>query len=472
MNRGKYLAKNTVLFALNVVGTKLIAFLLVPLYTKAFTTSEYGMVDLINTIAVILVPVITFNIGEAIMRFGLDEDADKNDISSIGILFAFLSFGIGVIVFPVLHFFPSLEVDYSLVYLFSISQGLYVTFSYNLRGQEKLIQYAIGNILCTFLMAILNIVFLVVIKCGIRGYFYAYIISYTISTMYCAISGDVVNVFKAFHIKMDLVKKMVKYSIVLVPNSFMWWIMNSSDHIMVTSLVSVSANGIYAISYRIPSITAAFSQVFNQAWSYSAIREDKSADRTEFSNNMFDKLVRFQFLLTTCLMVIIKPFLKIYVSQEYYKAWEYTPYLLVGYFFSTLSTFLSTSYTVNKDSKGFLVSGTMGAIINILLNWLLIPIIGVHGAAFATCVSYIVVFLYRSHDIKKYISINVLDWKYIVFYFMLFVTAFSMFLSERAGYIILLFELMIALSLNYGFVKECFGLIKVVLNKKIGGRNE
>lgn len=466
MKRGKYLAKNTLLFALNVVGTKMIAFLLVPLYTGAFNSGEYGTVDLINTIAVILVPVITLNIGEAIMRFGLDEDTNINDISSVGILFVLLSLGIGVIVFPILLLFPRINVNYILVYLFCVSQGVYITFSYNLRGQEKLIQYAIGNILCTFLMAVLNIIFLVYYRFGINGYFYAYIISYIISTFYCVISGNIFNVIKSFSINLGLIKKMVKYSIVLVPNSFMWWIMNSSDHIMVTTMIGVSANGIYAISYRIPSITASFSQVFNQAWAYSAISEDKSSDREEFYNNMFDKFVHFQFVLTIFLLCFIKPFLKIYVTQEYYEAWKYTPYLLIGYFFSSISTFLSTSYTVNKDSKGFLISGTMGAIINIILNWLLIPIIGVHGAAFATCISYIVVLLYRYHDIKKYIVINMAKPKYILFYCILVITAASLFISEEIGCYVLIFELVFSILLNIDFIKECFRLLKDILSKR------
>lgn len=470
MKRAKYLAKNTLLFALNVVGTKLITFLLVPLYTGAFSSDEYGTVDLINTIALILVPMITLNIGEAIMRFGLDENSNKTDISSVGILFALLSFGIGIGIFPILRIFPNINVNPMLVYSFCISQGLYVTFSYNLRGQEKLVQYAIGNILCTFLMAILNIIFLVAFKCGINGYFYAYIISYIVSTLYCIFSGNVLNVIKFFHINWDLIKRMVKYSIVLVPNSFMWWIMNSSDHIMVTIMIGASANGIYAISYRIPSITAAFSQVFNQAWSYSAISEDKSSDRTEFYNNMFDKFIRFQFLMTIFLLCIIKPFLKIYVAQEYYEAWKYTPYLLIGYFFSSIGTFLSTSYTVNKDSKGFLISGTMGAIINIILNWLFIPVIGIHGAAFATCISYIVVLIYRYHDIKKYIIINLVKRKYVFFYVFLIFTGASMFLNERIGYFVLIIEVVIALLLNIDFIMECIGLLKKLLNKKIGGK--
>lgn len=471
MKRGKYLAKNTALFALNVVGTKLIAFLLVPLYTKAFTTSEYGMVDLINTISVILVPVITLNIGEAVMRFALDENADKKEISNIGILFAGLSFLLGFLIIPIMHFFLSLTVDYHLVYLFCVSQGLYVTFSYNLRGQEKLVQYAVGNILCTFMMAALNILFLVVFKSGIKGFLYSYIISYIISTLYCVVKGGVFGHLRHFKINSSLAKQMVKYSIVLVPNSFMWWIMNSSDHIMVTSMISIEANGIYAISYRIPSILTAFLQVFNQAWLYSAIHEDKSADRTEFNNNMFDKLVRLQLLITIFLMLIMKPFLKLYVSAAYYEAWKYTPYLFVGYFFLTMGTFLSTSYTVNKDTKGFLISGTTGAIINIALNAILIPFIGVHGAALATCISYIFVFLYRVHDIQKYIVINVFKRSYVIGYILLMITAASMFINGVIGLIILIIEMILGILLNIGFIKECIVLAKSLISKVLGRKS-
>lgn len=465
MKRGKYLAKNTALFALNVIGTKFITFLLVPLYTKTFQTTEYGMVDLINTIAVILVPIITMNIGEAVMRFGIDEETDKNEISSVGLLFAVLSFLFGFLVIPIMHFFPALQISRFLVYSFCIVQGLYLIFSYNLRGQEKLAKYALGNILCTILMAGLNIFFLVILKSGIEGYFYAYIIAYLVATLYCIAVGDVFKTIKNFRIRKNLAKQMVKYSIVLVPNSFMWWIMNSSDHIMVVSMIGTAANGIYAISYRIPSILTAFSQVFNQAWSYSAIHEDKSDDRTIFNNNMFDKLVRFQLLVTIFLMLIMRPFLRIYVSEIYFEAWKYTPYLLVGHFFLTMGTFLSTSYTVNKDSKGFLISGTAGAVINIVLNALLIPLIGIHGAALATCVSYIFVFLYRLHDTKKYIVIEVFKKDYIIGYVLLIITAASMFIEDIAGIMVLFVEFILCVIINNKFLCECLGLARTMIMK-------
>lgn len=468
-HRKKYLAKNTALFALNTIGTRLITFLLVPLYTKAFTTSEYGIVDLITTIGTILVPIITINIGEAVMRFTLDDDVNKNDIMSIGIFYACLSFLLGFSAFFVVDAFSQILINGWLVYLYCVSQGLYHTFACNLRGQEKLFHYAVGNILHTFVAALLNIIFLLTLKLGISGYFFAYILSNFVSFLYCFIAGDVKTTVKRFHINTSLMKKMVTYAIVLVPNSFMWWIMNSSDHIMVTSMIGIAANGIYAISYKIPSILSSLSTVFNQAWSYSAIHENKSKDSKEFNNTMFDKLVRFQLIITVLLIGVMKPFLKIYVQPAYYEAWKFTPYLLVGYFFLTMGTFLSTIYTVQKDSKGFLFSGTVGAILNIILNWLLIPLYGIHGAAFATCFSYISVFLYRVKDTRKYMVIHVFKPEYVIGYIILIITAISMAIPYNWGYFILFAEFFLIIVVNRIFVLECFGIARRLL-LKIGSK--
>ena len=91
-----------------------------------------------------------------------------------------------------------------------------------------------------------------------------------------------------------------------------------------------------------------------------------------------------------------------------------------------MGTFLASSYTVNKDSKGFLFSAITGALINIILNYFLIPIMGVSGAACSTCFSYIVVFIYRVIDTRKYIKINK---KHMIAYVILILSAFFMFID-------------------------------------------
>ena len=176
----------------------------------------------------------------------------------------------------------------------------------------------------------------------------------------------------------------------------------------------MAANGIYAISYKLPTLISTFTGIFNQAWSYSAIKEDDTEDIVSYTNNVFRTMIAVIMFVGIAMMTFIKPFLRIYVSKEYFIAWKYTPFLIVGCVYLTLGTFMSTSYTVHKDSKGFLMSGLFGGVLNIILNFLLIPIIGVYGAALATCISYISVFVFRVFNTRKYMKYKVLTKEFLI----------------------------------------------------------
>ena len=133
--RTEYLAKNTVLFAIGNLGTKLISFFLVPLYTNALSTNQYGIIDLIASICTVLVPVLTFNIGESVMRFSLDEDADYDKIFSVGILFMGMCITLGTISIPVSNYFESTKEFGWYIYFYSVSLGICQLANCNLRGR-------------------------------------------------------------------------------------------------------------------------------------------------------------------------------------------------------------------------------------------------------------------------------------------------------------------------------------------------
>ena len=200
---------------------------------------------------------------------------------------------------------------------------------------------------------------------------------------------------------------MIRYSSVLIPTSFMWWIINSSDKAMIACFIGNDATGIYAISYKLPSLLTTVASIFNQAWVFSAINEKDSNDYEKYTNGVFNSLFGILSLSAVVLLGMLKIIFSIYVSPEYYSAWQYVPFLVLGYIFMTMGTFVSTSYNVHKDSKGFLFSGSFGAICNVILNILLIPLFGIYGAAIATMCSYIVVFIYRIFDTKKYLKIKI-----------------------------------------------------------------
>lgn len=457
--RNKYLLKNTVIFSIGNFGTKIISFFLVPLYTNILTTREYGTVDLIYTIGMVLVPLLTLNIGESIMRFALDKDADCDKIMSTGITILIFGAIIGLLILPIANLFESVS-NYSIyIYLYTLTLAFSQIFLCYLRGKEFLLKYSIGNIIQSLTIAIFNIIFLIGMKKGIEGYLMAYILANVCTGLYGFWAGKVNLVIKKYSIDIELSKNMIKYSVVLIPNSFMWWIMNSSDRMMVSAMISVTANGVYAVAYKIPTLLSTITTIFNQAWSYSAIREDESEDKEEYNNRVYDNLVTIVIVVATGLLMIMKPFLSVYVGKEYYAAWHYVPYLIVGFVFMTLGSFIATSYTVHKDSMGFLISGTVGAIINLILNFILIPMMGVSGAAFATCISYFGVFAYRIKDTQKYIKLRVFKRKQICGYALLILSAMTCYLDNCIGQTLLVIEFICIILLNKEFVKDMLKII-------------
>ena len=184
--------------------------------------------------------------------------------------------------------------------------------------------------------------FLVVLHWGIKGYLLAYILANSVVAIYAIVIGKSYRALSFNKLDFTVLKSMVKYSVVLIPNSFMWWIMNSSDRIMVSSMVSVSANGIYAISYKIPTLMSVFTSIFNQAWGYSAIKENGAIDEQEYNNTVLRMLISFTMITAIGLIAITKPFLTVYVSKDYYDAWRYVPFLLIGSVYMTFGTFFAS----------------------------------------------------------------------------------------------------------------------------------
>ena len=157
--------------------------------------------------------------------------------------------------------------------------------------------------------------------------------------------------------------------------------------------------------------------------------------------------------------MIIKPFISIYVSEEFYSAWEYAPPLIVGAAFLSFATLLAMPYIVNKDSKGFLYSSTIGAVFNAILNFLLIPYFGALGAAVATCISYFVVLVYRYHNIKKYLVIEAFSFKHSISYLMLLTAGGVVYISSMLKYVIFVVILLLAIFIHLDNIKAIIIMI-------------
>ena len=397
-NKNKYLSKNIMIFFISIFGTKLVNFILLPLYSYKLSPYEYGIVDLLFNISTIISTFLMCNIGEGIKRYLLDKNSEKTSVFNIAILWIFIGFINTILLFLILN---NIQLTKNYAFLLSISLN-FVLISF-LRGLEKLIEYAFCNILLAILIGIFNIIYIVIFNMGIDGYIIAYFLSYIICNLLILVL--ILKEIKLNLKKIDkkLFKAISKFSILLVPNSLLWWITNSSDKLMVTYFIGSANNGIYSMAYKIPSLLTILSTIFIQSWEYTSVKEKNdfyTAD-TNYDYNIFSHYCDFITIVSSFLMVILYPITKLFLSSSYIISWKYGSILILGFLFMTIGDFIGTSYYVEKKMKGNLISSFLGALINIMLNFLLIPILEILGAAIATMVSYFVMLIFRILNTRK-----------------------------------------------------------------------
>ncbi len=403
-SRIKYLLKNTSLFALSEVASKIINFVLVPLYTYVLTKEQYGTADLVFTFASLFSPLIMFNLGEALMRFLLDKETDDSKIRHIEFLTIGFGFIVSLIFIPIIAVLPGVGEYNIFMYLYMTFYAFQqVTVAY-IRGKEKLMLYAVCNIINTLLTASLNILFLVELKLGIEGYLMAYTLAYAITGILAFFSGDQLKNYERKPIDKTLAKQMILFSLAVIPNSMMWWIINSSDRLMVSYISGMDENGLLTVAYKIPSLLTTLSFVLMQAWKYSAINEKDSKDKTEFNNKILYLFFRTMLLISAVLLIFNKMIVRIY-STEYFDSWQASSYLMFGNVFLAAATFFGTSYYVEKKMRGNLLSVVIGAVVNIIFNFLLIPYFGATGATMAAAICYVVIMIYRYVDTQKFLKL-------------------------------------------------------------------
>lgn len=405
MNRYKNLLGNTIIFAVGNLGSKLISFLLVPFYTFVLTKQEFGTVDLITTTMNMLLPIITLSIFDAVFRFALDRNMDEDEILSNGFFISLTTLIAGAILIPLLIMMNVSHPIYIYLLLFTGAfSSLFLNFSRAI-GRIKL--FAVAGIIGTLIIAITNIIFLLIMNLKIEGYLLSIILSNIIVTAYLLISTRDFAKIRWNLVNKKLIKKMLLYSMPLIPNSFSWWVNTSADRFFILFFIGASANGIYAVASKIPSVLNILNQIFFQSWQMSAVQEYDSSDAQKFYSDIFNYYQSFQFLIISGFLVILKPLMKIIVSPTYYSSWKYIPFLLLAVLYSSLSGFIGTTYTAAKHTNKILITTMIGSIVNIVLGFILVPVLGLQGASLSGCLSFLLVLVIRLVDSKNIIPITV-----------------------------------------------------------------
>lgn len=452
MNQYKYLIKNVGLLTLSSFATKLLSFFLVPLYTNVLTTTEYGTYDLFNATIGVLIPILTLNIQQSVVRFLLGDNYNKKAVATVATRYLFVANMFVLIGLSVNGLFGISETikQYALYFfLMFFAQSLSEIVVAYIRGTDQIAALSISSVMASIITLSSNIIFLVVFKWGLCGYFAANILGPLVQCGFLIIKT---KLFKEINIRESFLNEkneMLEYSKPMIANSIAWWVNNTSDRYIVIFFCGLAENGIYSVASKIPSILNVFQTVFNQAWTLSAVRDFDPEDKNGFFTTTYKSYNCMMVVLCSAIILFDKVLANFLYAKDFFVAWKYVPWLTIAIVFGAMSGYLGGFFSAVKDSKIFARSSMVGAITNIVLNLLFTPLIGALGAAIATTLCYFEVWVIRYWHSKKIINMKISLSRDLLSYALLVVQAVILLNVEKGNMLeVTLFFIIILLNLN------------------------
>lgn len=400
------LFSNTLILTIGTIGSKVLMFLLTPLYTSFLTKGEYGIIDLLVSAANLLIPLVSLGMNTAVLRFGMDGETDGRTVLSTGLVVDLLGFGLFLLLFPVVDMIESIRGYTVWIYIFIFTAMLRYLFAYFVKTLQKLRLFAVSGVIGTAITLLLDILFLAVLKIGIIGYLLAIVLADVICILILFFGAGLHRYIRFSSIRSTVTRAMLRYSVPLIPSAALWWITDTSDRYMIAAMISEEANGLYAISYKVPNLLIILSGIFMDAWQISFLTEKSPLERQKFFSKIFNMYQSLIFVCSAGMILFTKVITNILVSDSFYESWQYMPTLIIAMGLSCFVSFIGTIYTVEKQSKAALRTTLAGTIFNVIGNIVLIRAFGVHGAALSTALSYALVLFIRAMDTRRYMPIQ------------------------------------------------------------------
>lgn len=402
------------------LASKMLSFFLIPLYTSFLSKEEYGLIDVYFITASLIFPFISLCIYEATLRMLLDNNDNKGDI-----LYNCLFVNIcGIIAFTlcfIIFCFFRFNLSLLLFYMYCVADLFYMNMMYIARGMNRMDSFAIASLICAGTILTLNIIFLAFLKWSANGCIGAYVLSFILSGIFLIFHSGIYKhlTFSKSDTTKQTAKRMLAYSIPLIPNSISWWINSSLDKYILIFFCGIASNGLFAISGKIPSLLSIVSNSFVGAWQISSVENFGSEQSKYFFSDIYEKIIAISTICASFIILCIKPIASILFKNEFYDAWRCSSILIYASMFYSFGAFFGTVFTSAKKTCPIFITTLIGAVLNFFLNILLIPPYKEIGAALATLLCFVFVFFLRFVISKSYLSFKIHYWNNIAAYILI-----------------------------------------------------
>lgn len=397
MNKLKLFVENFLVYGLGGVINKLIPLIMVPIVTRLMPDSSYfGISDLSNTVIQFGSALAIMGMYDAMYRmfFEKDDEEYKKTVCSTALLF---TFGTSFAVFFAMiagkdliaeYFFSDQQYAF-LVYLSALSTLVGATnsiISAPTRMQNKRKVFLVTNAVSPILSYSVSVPLLLA-----GHYIIALPLASIISKITMEAAFGIMNrkwfSFRRFDWK--LLKPMLAIAVPLLPNFLIYWVFNSCDKVMITNMIGLGAAGIYSVGAKLGHCSQLIYTAFAGGWQYFAFSVMKENDQVKTNSLVFEYLGIISFVATAFICAWSYPIYDLLFTEEYLSGYIISPYLFIAPLLQMLFQVAANQFLVIKKTWPNMFILSAGALANVVINYFLIPVLGIEGAAIATMMGYV-----------------------------------------------------------------------------------
>lgn len=466
MNKNKEFVKNTIILFIGKFATQFMSLLLLPLYTHYLLKDDYGTVDLLQTYISLFIPIFTLRIDSAVFRFLIDKRNQEEEIKNIlsNVLFILFAVVTLTIVFGSL-FGLFIKIQYYVYVIVNIIMMMFSSIMLQvLRGLGKNKEYSIASIITGSITLFSNLLLIILFKFNASSILISSSIANFICVIYVIINIKLFKYISIGKLNKKTLIDILNYSLPMIPNSLSWWIVNVSDRTIISVFLGVASNAIYTVSCKFSNILNSVFSIISMSWQESATLHINDDDKDQYFTEMVNSI--FMIFSTISLLIISGlPFVyNIIIGESYLSSYDYIPILLYANSWNVLIGLIGGIYIAKKKTKEIASTTIASAILNILINLLLIKFIGLYAACISTLLSYMIMSIYRYIDCQKYVKLK-LNIKKIILFTIVFI--FSSYIYIKRNMILLILNIIVVVLYSVITNKKILISVKNIIKTKI-----
>lgn len=407
MNQGaKQLIKDIFVFSMGTVMTKLIQFLLMPLYTSSLTTEAYGAAELVNNLAEFFYPILTLSAFEAVLRFLVGKEYGEKTIATAGLKLMILSAGGGIVLFSIIDLIGNYPYTTQLFWI-TYTYALKTMLSFFVRGKGYSKLFASSGIINAICLAGFSVLFLVIADFGTNGYLYAIGLSYLCTSVYLIAAG---KIYRDIDLRIrcrPALTEMLRFSAPLILYNIGYWLINMSGRYVLLLFTSYSVVGMYIAVMKISSVINMFQQALYAALQLNNSRMFNHKEREKYYSDIFNAYAVIALTAGGWILCFSPILVKFTLKNEFYAGHIYIPVVLLTALMECIFSFYKTLYTACKKTRRALPSMVIGTLVNLLLCMMFVPMLEIWGVVLASLISTLFQIVYRIWDIRHFVRMKV-----------------------------------------------------------------